>query len=658
MIAITGGKVLTVTGDVLENAVVLVDDGRFTSVGPGEVPPGAEIIDAAGKYVVPGMVDAHTHIGLEDFGETTSPVTPHVRILDSIKLGALGFEDALLAGITTVIITPGSSNVISGTSLVMKTAGPNLPTRILRDPAGMKMAWRKGTNKPSRDVPYPMSLMGIAGVLRNALVETRNYMARRERDEVPQDPVKELMAQVLRRELPIRFHSFTPVEIQAILRLQDEFGFYFTVEHGFEAHFIADELARRGVPVVYGPTPGLRRHKMFPYRGPHGAAILHHAGVKVALQTDHPDTSIKQLRVYGALLLRYTDLTPAEVMRMLTINGAEIAGVGERVGSIEPGKDADFAIYSDHPLKVQSRVEHVYINGVPVVVNGQVVVDPYGWAAEKPRAAGAILSGCDGGAMRFTDRVAIVTGAGNGIGLAIAHAFAAEGACAVIADINAESGARAVEEIQSLGGRALSVPTDVSDEAQVERMVREVVDQVGRIDILVNNAGVVVHKSLVDTDLRSWQRQLDVQLTGPFLTTKHVGRHMMHARKAGRPDRQHLVGVGHHGARQGRCALRKQGWADHADQGRCDGAGAVRGHGQRGRAGTYRRAIPARGGEHLDGLQDPLPGGGAVGPHGRAVRHCPHGALPVLRRCCLDHRPAPPRRRRPDVRPLLFPGQP
>jgi imidazolonepropionase-like amidohydrolase len=385
MKAIVGGRILTVTGEELENGVVLIEDGRFTSVGPGEIPAGAEVIDATGKYVVPGMVDAHTHIGLEDFGETTSPVTPHVRILDSIKLNSLGFEDALLAGVTTVIVTPGSSNVISGTSLVMKTAGPDLPTRIVRDPAGMKMAWRKGTNKPSHDVPYPNSLMGIAGVLRNALIETRNYMARRERNEVPEDPVQELMARVLRRELPVRIHSFTPVEIQAIFRLQDEFGFYFTCEHGFEAHFLADELARRGVPVVYGPGPGLRRHKMFPYRGPHGAAILHHAGVKVALQTDHPDRSIKQLRIFGALLLRYTDLTPPEVMRMLTINGAEIAGVAERVGSIEPGKDADFAIYSGHPLKVQSRVEQVYINGVPVVSSGEVVVEPYGWTKAPTR---------------------------------------------------------------------------------------------------------------------------------------------------------------------------------------------------------------------------------------------------------------------------------
>ncbi len=145
------------------------------------------------------------------------------------------------------------------------------------------------------------------------------------------------------------------------------------MEHGFEAHFIADELARRGVPVVYGPGPGLRRHKMFPNRGPHVPALLHRAGVKVSLQTDHPDRNIKQLRLFGAVLIRYTDLTQDEVMRMLTLNGAQIAGVADRVGSITAGKDADFALFSDHPLKVQSRVEQLYIGGERVLVDGKVV---------------------------------------------------------------------------------------------------------------------------------------------------------------------------------------------------------------------------------------------------------------------------------------------
>jgi imidazolonepropionase-like amidohydrolase len=359
--------------------VILIENGKFLRVGRDlEIPAAAQVIDATGKFVVAGLIDAHTHIGASGFNETTNPVTPHVRGIDALDLSDPGFGEALAGGVTTIITTPGSANVICGTGLVMKTAGKSLKERTLRNPAGMKMAWRKGTSRPSQGTPYPVSHMGIAGILRNALVETQNYMVRREKGEVEKDLGLEMLAQVLRRELPARIHSFTPIELMAIMRIQDEFGFDFTVEHGFEAHLVADHLAERGIPVVYGPGPGSRRHKMFPRRGPHGAAILHKAGVKVSLQTDHPDRSIKEHRIFGAILLRYTDLTPDDVLRMLTINGAEIAGVADRVGSIEVGKDADFAIYSDHPLKVQARVEQVFISGAQVWHDGQVTAEPYG----------------------------------------------------------------------------------------------------------------------------------------------------------------------------------------------------------------------------------------------------------------------------------------
>jgi len=261
--------------------------------------------------------------------------------------------------------------------VAMKTAGPDLESRVLRDPAGLKMAWRKGTQASSQDVPYPVSQMGIAGVMRNTFVEAQNYLDAREKGQVVEDPVQELLGRVLRGELVARIHSFKPVALLALLRLQDEFGFKFTVEHGFEAHLIADKLAERDIPVVYGPGPGSRRHKIFPHRGPHGAALLHQAGVKVSLQSDHPDRSIKELRVFGAILLRYTDLNADDVLRMLTINGAEIAGLDDRVGSLEPGKDADIVIFSDHPLKVQSKVEHVLIDGRSVWKDGQTLVKPY-----------------------------------------------------------------------------------------------------------------------------------------------------------------------------------------------------------------------------------------------------------------------------------------
>ena len=378
MKAIVGGRVLTITQGEIEGGSVLIDKGKFVQVGKDlPVPSGAEVVDAAGKVVVPGLIDAHTHIGASGFSETTNPVTPQVRGIDAVDLTDVGWEEALAGGVTTVITTPGSANVIGGTGLVIKTAGKSLQERVLRDPAGMKMAWRKGTNRPSQGPPYPVSNMGVAGILRTALAEAQNYMVRREKGEAEEDLGQEMLAKVLRRELPARVHSFTPIEIQALMRIQDEFGFDFTVEHGFEAHLVAEQLAERGIPVVYGPGPGSRRHKMFPQRGPHGAAILHHAGVKVSLQTDHPDRSIKELRVFAAILLRYTDLTVEDVLRMLTINGAEIAGVADRVGSIEPGKDADLVIFSGHPLKVQSQVEQVYISGEKVWEGGKAIVKPY-----------------------------------------------------------------------------------------------------------------------------------------------------------------------------------------------------------------------------------------------------------------------------------------
>lgn len=377
MKAIVGAHILTAAGKDFEHGIMLVEDGKFVAVGEGiEIPSGVEIVDATDKFITPGLIDAHTHIGLSSFSETSSPYTPSVRILDSIDLSDPGFEDALLSGVTSVIITPGSTPVVCGTSIAMKTAGSELSTRVLRDPAGMKMAWRKGTKLPSQDIPFPVSLMGIAGIIRNTLVETQNYLVQRERDQVPEDPGKEALAKVLRREIPIRMHCFTPVEIQAILRLKDEFGFDLTIEHGFESHFIAEELAERAIPVVYGPGPGLRRHKIFPFRGPHVPAILHDAGVKVCLQTDHPDRSITQLRLFGLVLLRYTDLTPEDVLHMLTINGAEVIGVADRIGSIEAGKDADFAVFSGHPMHIQSRVEQLYIDGEQVVKDGVVEASP------------------------------------------------------------------------------------------------------------------------------------------------------------------------------------------------------------------------------------------------------------------------------------------
>ena len=273
MKAVVGGRILTITHGEIPDGVLLFDGGKIVRAERGlTLPPGTEVIDAAGKYVAPGLIDCHVHIGARGFmGETNNPISPAPRAVDCIDFTDPGWQEAVEGGITTVITTPGSGNIMSGTSICLKTAGPGLPQRTLREPAGLKMAWRKGMERPSQGPPYPMTFMGVAGALRNALVDCQNYMQRREKGDVPEDLGQERLAQVLRRELPARIHIFTPVEILALLRIVDEFGFDFTIEHGFEAYLIADELARRAVPVIYGPLgDDSRRHALFPRRGKHG----------------------------------------------------------------------------------------------------------------------------------------------------------------------------------------------------------------------------------------------------------------------------------------------------------------------------------------------------------------------------------------------------
>lgn len=384
MIVIKNAKILTVTNGEINNGTVLVENGKIVAVGQNiPIPESAEVVDAAGKYLVPGFIDCHCHVGIvpeevdweySDVNETTDPVTGHLRAIDGIDFSDRGFADAIDGGVTALLIHPGSANVIGGTDIAVKSWGPSVEDRILRNPAGMKMAWTAGGRRASRqgkNQPYPTTRMGVAAILRQYLFEAREYLKKKEAgQEFPAKSVSQLMtlealAMVLKREIPARIHSMTPRDFQAIIRLQDEFGFDFTIEHGDEAHLIAPELAKRGIGVVYGPFLGDRWVPMFPNSNPQAAKILAEAGVLVAFQTDHPVISIRDLRLQAAICVKH-GLNPDDALKMLTINAAKIMGLDKRIGSIEVGKDADFTIFSDHPLLVKSKVEQVYINGIKV----------------------------------------------------------------------------------------------------------------------------------------------------------------------------------------------------------------------------------------------------------------------------------------------------
>lgn len=381
MLAVKGGKILTVTRGTIDEGTVLIENGKFIEVGQDvPFPPGTEVVDARGKWVVPGFIDCHCHVGIvpegfdweySDVNETTNAVTGHVRAIDGIDFHDKGFQDALDGGVTAMIIHPGSANVICGTDIAVKAAGESIASRVLRDPAGMKMAWTAGGRRgprPSKDVPYPSTRMGVAAILRQYLVLTQEYLKKLEsgEQEPEKDPAKrftfEILAKILKKEMPARIHSMTPADLYPLFRLQDEFGFDFTVDHGDEAYLVASELSRRKVPVNYGPFVGDRWIPMFPNSRPDAAKIMDDAGVLVSFQTDHPVLSIRDLRLQAAICVKY-GLSPERAIRMLTINPATIMGLASRLGSIEPGKDADFSIFSGDPLMVQSRVEAVFIDG-------------------------------------------------------------------------------------------------------------------------------------------------------------------------------------------------------------------------------------------------------------------------------------------------------
>ncbi len=383
MLAVKGGKFYTVTQGVLECGTMLVEHGKIKAIGQDiQIPAAAEVVDAKNMCIVPGFIDCHSHVGIApegfdwefgDANETTDAVTGHIRAIDGIDFGDIGFKDALSGGVTAMLIHPGSSNVIGGTDIALKCAG-KMEDRILRDPAGMKMAWTAAGKMGLKGGkhPYPATRMGVAGVLRQQLHLAKKYISDRESAqkegkeppalEARDEMTLEMLAKVIRREMPARIHSMIPVDILAILRIKEEYGIDVTIEHGDESHLIADNLREAGVPVVYGPLLGDREVPRYKNSNPEAPRILADAGVVTAFMTDHPVVSIRDLRLQAGTSCRY-GLSEEVALRMITINAAKIMGMDQRLGSLEAGKDADFSIFSGHPLEPMSKTVSVYIEG-------------------------------------------------------------------------------------------------------------------------------------------------------------------------------------------------------------------------------------------------------------------------------------------------------
>ncbi len=377
-IFIHNGRIKTMAGPEFIGSL-LIEGTKIKALGENlEAPAHASVIEADGHWVLPGFIDAHTHVGIgeeiyriegDDLNEMTDPVTPELRAIDGINPEDEGFKDARLGGVTSVFTGPGSGNVIGGTSVVVKTAGNIIDKMILRDPAGLKIAFGenpKGVYGEQKKMP--MTRMATAALLRQALIDAETYREKLEqgRSDLEKKPERELgldvLVQVLERKIPLRAHAHRADDIMTAIRIAREFRVDLVLDHCTEGHKIAAELAEYGYPAVVGPSLINRAKVELKDKTFKTAGILVKAGVKVAIMTDHSVTPIEHLPLLAALAMK-DGLDEEEALKAITINPAEILGVSDRVGSLEVGKDADIVIWSAHPLTLEAKTLHVFING-------------------------------------------------------------------------------------------------------------------------------------------------------------------------------------------------------------------------------------------------------------------------------------------------------
>ncbi|MBZ5202708.1 amidohydrolase [Planomicrobium chinense] len=370
MIAITNATIFNGKGEVIENHMILVQDGKIESVtAQEELDKSYQVIDAKGKIVTPGLIDVHTHLGISeegvgkeghDFNETSDAVTPQVRAIDGINPMEPGFGDARKAGVTTVQVMPGSANVIGGEMVVLKTVGTIVDEMVIKSPSGMKAATGENPKKYHGEKGrMPVTRMGVAALLREKLIEAQNYINSGQKER---KLGLENLAKVLNKEVPLRVHAHRADDILTVLRLKREFDIDVTIEHCTEGQHIAEFIAKHDVRVSVGPTLSTRSKVELKDKDWTTIKVLLDAGVPCSLTTDHPVVGIDYL-VTSAIHAIRNGITEQQALTAITLDAAKHLGVEDRVGSIEPGKDADLVIWSGNPFDLRSIPEKVFIDG-------------------------------------------------------------------------------------------------------------------------------------------------------------------------------------------------------------------------------------------------------------------------------------------------------
>ena len=373
-------RVFPMDAPVIEDGYVDMRDGRIAAIGLMADKPrdGSEELDAGGGWLLPGLVDAHSHIGMwedglgfegDDGNEDTDPSTPQLRAVDAVNPQDRCFREALEAGVTTVVTGPGSANPIGGQSVAMKTYGRRIDDMVIRAPLAMKMALGENPKTTYHGKNQaPVTRMATAAVIREQLLAAGRYGQDKDRaaadpdvDEPEYDAKCEALLPVLRGELPVHFHAHRLDDIFTAVRLAKEFHLRFAIVHGTEGHRAADILAAEGVPLLCDRSkPELRGLT------PANPGLLYQAGVELAVINDHPVIPQQYLALCAGLAVR-EGLPYEAALEAVTLGPARICGIDDRVGSITPGKDADLVLFPGDPLTMAAKPSAVFAAGMRVV---------------------------------------------------------------------------------------------------------------------------------------------------------------------------------------------------------------------------------------------------------------------------------------------------
>lgn len=378
---IRNGLIFLIENDGFTKKDIELKDGKIERIGRNlSNDSGSEEFDAEGMYITPGLIDAHSHIGLfnesmrwegEDGNEEFDPVTPDMNAVDGINPFDISFREALEGGVTTASTGPGSANVIGGSFATISLYGNIVDNMVIQSPASMKCAF--GENPKGvygQKGKAPVTRMGVAAILRETLVKAENYIARKEDaqykgEHFDIDPKMEAMIPVIEKDIPLKAHAHRADDICTAIRIAKEFNVKLTLEHCTEGHIIADYIAEEGLSAQVGPTFGSRTKVELTNKSFETAKILSERGVKVSIITDHPVIPQQSLNMCAAMAVK-AGMDEFEALKAITLNPAQTLGIDHLKGQLKEGLDADIVIWDQHPLNLQAATVRVYVKGEEV----------------------------------------------------------------------------------------------------------------------------------------------------------------------------------------------------------------------------------------------------------------------------------------------------